>query len=58
MSELAHCSPQSLRSNTPSNKRSEKNRAKERCETKRQEYAALNKAYENQREPESREPEP
>jgi hypothetical protein len=51
MSELAHCSPQSLRNNTPSNKRNEKNRAKEGCETKGHEYVAVNRTYQDYGDP-------
>ena len=47
----------SLRRNTPNNKRSEKNRSEEGCETQGQENVAFNKAYEYDDKPQRRESE-
>ena len=41
-----------LRRNAPNYKRGEKNRAKEGCETKRQENVTFNETYEHHGEPE------
>src|SRR4030095_16597869 len=50
--------PQPLRRNTPNNKRSEKNRSEEGCETQGQENVAFNKAYDHDRDPKHGESKP